>query len=66
MMPNQESKEAVAQVPYCFWPKNLWLLGRNEREHCHGKAAISSLSTRMADFFAQHHEGDVKSSVKIE
>ena len=25
MVPNHESKEAVAQVPYCFCPKNLFL-----------------------------------------
>ena len=23
MVPNQESKKAVAQVLYCFWPKNM-------------------------------------------
>ena len=24
MVPNHNSKEAVAQVPYCFWPKDLF------------------------------------------
>ena len=59
-MPNQESKEAVAQVPYCVWPKNLSLHGWNEPEHCHGEAASSFLSTCLAAFFIQHHKGNVK------
>ena len=25
-MPNQESKEAVSQVPYCFWPKKTFFV----------------------------------------
>ena len=27
MVPNQESKEAVAQVPYCFWSKTFDYMG---------------------------------------
>ena len=65
MVPNQENKEAIAQVPYCFWRKNLSLHVRNEREHCYGEATSSYLSTCMAVFFAEHDEGDVKSQVVL-
>ena len=64
MVPNQKSKEAVAQVPYCFWSKSLLLHGWNKWEHCHSEAATSSLSTCLAVFFAQH-QGNVKSFLLI-
>ena len=32
MVPNQESKEAVAQVPYSFWPKKHFFAKKVARQ----------------------------------
>ena len=63
MVPNQESKEAVAQVLYCFWPKSFDYMDGMSRSivmHSHGEVVSSPLSICLVAFFAQHDKGNVK------